>query len=206
MAILWKPTGALDINSMPTDLPEQAGGNAIISGAMVRCKNLSLDRNGLAELRAGSSLISTFTPASVPELILDAAGHRYIFAGNEIFYDESPIADAVICGTPTFSPAGGSYAAAQTVTITSSTASADIHYTLDESTPTEQSLKYFSPVAVPANSYLKAIAIDPRGIMSTSEVASAFYSIFAQDSLVTETNVYTLTTETAEDTLTTEGP
>jgi hypothetical protein len=206
MAILWKPTGTLDISTMPTDLPEQPGNGAIVSGAMVRCKNLNLNRMGLAELRYGSSLIASFTPASAPDLILEVAGHRYIFAGDEIYYDEALTSESVICGLPSFSPVGGNYAAVQTVTITSATSAAEIHYTLDESTPTVQSTLYTSPITVPANSYLKAIAIDPRGIISDSDIASAFYSIFAQDAIVTETNVYTLTTETETDTLTTEGP
>jgi hypothetical protein len=206
MAILWKPTGTLDISTMPTDLPEQSGNGAIISGAMVRCKNLVLNRMGLAELRYGSSLISSFTPTTSPELILEAAGHRYIFAGNEIYYDEVLTLDSVICEDPVFSPVGGGYSSEQTVTITSSTASAYIYYTLDESTPDAQSSKYATPILVPASSYLKAIAIHPKGALSDSSVTSEFYSLFAQNLLITETDSGSIITETDSSTITTEGP
>lgn len=206
MAILWKPTGTLDINTAATDLPEQTDGGGIVSGAMVRCKNLRLDRHGVAELRYGSSLVSAFTPSSVPELILDVAGHRYIFAGSEIFYDETLVSDIVACADPVFSPLGGSFVSLQTVTITCETAAANIYYTTNGNDPTAQDLLYTVPVEVPANSYLKAVAIDPRGFLSDSAIVTEFYAIFAQDTLITETDQDTLITETDSDTLTTEGP
>ena len=44
MAIKFTPNGALDITTDPQDLPEQASGKHIVSGAMTRCTNLNLDR------------------------------------------------------------------------------------------------------------------------------------------------------------------
>ena len=206
MAILWKPTGTLDINTAPTDLPEQAGNGGILSGAMVRCKNLRLDRHGIAQLRYGSSLVSSFTPTSAPELILEVGGHRYIFAGSQVFYDETEVSEAVVCADPVFTPDGGSYTVAQTVTITCATARAEIYYTLTNTTPNAQSAKYTAAITVPVNTYLKAIAIDPLGVYTSSSVVTAYYSLLAQDVLVTETNGDTLVTETDSDTITSEGP
>jgi hypothetical protein len=206
MAILWKPTGALDINTEPTDLPEQSGDGGIISGAMTRCKNLSFDRHGKATLRAGSTVLTTFALSAAPELLLEVGGHRYTFAGDDIYYDEAITTETVTCAEAVFTPDGGSYTTQQTVTITTDTAAANIHYTTNNSTPDDQSPIYASTVLVPINSYLKAIVIDPRGILSDSGVVTAFYSLFAQDALITETNEDTLITETNSDTLTSEGP
>lgn len=205
MGILWKPTGTLDVNTAATDLPEQSDGRNIISGAMTRCKNLRLDRNGIAQLRYGSSLLTSFTSISAPELILDAAGHRYIFAGDQIFYDEALVSEVVSCAAPVFLPAGGSYLSDQTVTITTATTTAVIFYTLDGETPTSDSPRYTVPVVVPGHNYLKAIAIDERGYLSDSAVTSAFYGLWAQNALVTESNENALITE-GGNALTTEGP
>ena len=206
MSILWKPTGTLDINTMPTDLPEQANNNSITSGAMARCKNLTLNRMGLAELRYGSSLIASLSTTYTPDLILEVGGHRYIFAGSEIYYDEVLTSNSVVCGAPVFSPSGGSYASEQTVTITSATSDAYIYYTLNGDTPDAQSTRYTVPVLVPSFSYLKAIAIHPTGALSDSSVTSEFYALFAQNQLITEYASSSIITETDSSNVTTEGP
>jgi formylglycine-generating enzyme len=77
--------------------------------------------------------------------------------------------------TPTFSPAGGSYASEQTVTISCSTPDATIHYTTDGSTPTESSTQYTSPLLVTSNTTIKA-----KGFLTDwkdSAVASVNYTI-----------------------------
>jgi hypothetical protein len=173
---------------------------------MVRCKNLVLNRMGLAELRYGSSLISSFTPTDAPELILEAAGHRYIFAGNEIYYDEVLTLDSVICSAPVFSPSGGSYSSEQTVTITSETTDAYIYYTLNGDTPDEQSTRYTVPILIQSFSYLKAIAIHPTGALINSSVTSEFYALFLQNQLITDYASSSIITETDSSNLTTEGP
>jgi hypothetical protein len=77
--------------------------------------------------------------------------------------------------TPTFSPAGGTYTAAQTVTLASATAGAAIHYTTDGSAPTASSVTYSVPVAVAASATLKAIAVATG--YTDSAVGSAVYVI-----------------------------
>jgi hypothetical protein len=79
--------------------------------------------------------------------------------------------------TPTFNPAGGSYATAQSVTITDTTAGASIRYTLDGSTPTATSALYAAPVSITATTTLKALAIASG--FTNSAVASATYTITA---------------------------
>jgi hypothetical protein len=98
-------------------------------------------------------------------------------------YTNSAIAAAayVIGGTtpqaaaPTFSPAAGAYATAQSVTIASTTPGAVIHYTADGSTPTAASTTYTAPVNVAATGTLKAIATAAG--FTPSAVSSATYTI-----------------------------
>ena len=82
---------------------------------------------------------------------------------------------ATPAATPTFSPPAGTYAAAQSVTIATTTAGATIHYTTDGSTPTTTSAAYSTPVAVAASLTLKAIAAG--GGHTASPVATAAYVI-----------------------------
>ena len=77
--------------------------------------------------------------------------------------------------TPTFSPAGGTYSAAQTVTLSDTTPNATIYYTLDGSTPTTSSSKYSSAISITGPDTIKAIAIASG--YEPSAVATATYSI-----------------------------
>jgi hypothetical protein len=77
--------------------------------------------------------------------------------------------------TPTFSPAGGSYNAAQNVTISDATSGATIYYTTDGTTPTTSSSAYGGQITVSSSTVLKAIAVASG--LPTSNVASATYLI-----------------------------
>ncbi len=76
--------------------------------------------------------------------------------------------------TPTFSPAGGTFTSAQTVSIGTSTA-ATIYYTTNGSTPTISSPVYSGPITVPSSETLKAIAVASGS--SASAPGSATYTI-----------------------------
>jgi hypothetical protein len=60
--------------------------------------------------------------------------------------------------TPTLSPAAGTYATAQTVTISDWTAGETVYYTTNGNTPTTSSAVYSSPIVVSATQTIKAIA------------------------------------------------
>ena len=75
---------------------------------------------------------------------------------------------------PTFSPAGGSYADAQTVTISCETTDATIYYTLDGSTPTTSSTRYTEPLYISDTTTVKAIAVKDK---DQSAVVTATYQI-----------------------------
>ncbi len=76
---------------------------------------------------------------------------------------------------PTFSPAPGTYSAAQQVAIKTTTAAATIYYTTNGTTPTTASTRYTAPVAISATTTLKAIATASG--LTNSAVASGLYTI-----------------------------
>jgi Chitobiase/beta-hexosaminidase C-terminal domain/Legume lectin domain len=77
--------------------------------------------------------------------------------------------------TPTFTPAAGSYTAAQSVALSDTTPAATIYYTTDGSTPTTASTVYSAPISVGATQTIKAIATASG--FTTSAVGSATYTI-----------------------------
>ncbi len=82
----------------------------------------------------------------------------------------------ILTATPAFSPAGGNYATAQTVTITTATAGAAIRYTTDGTVPTAtMGTVYSVPVTVSATTTLKAVAYASG--LTNSGVATAVYNI-----------------------------
>ncbi len=82
--------------------------------------------------------------------------------------------------TPTFSPTGGVYNTAQSVTISCATSGATIRYTTDGSTPTSSSAIYSGPIAVSKTTTMKAYATASG--MTDSAVATATYTISASSS------------------------
>lgn len=83
--------------------------------------------------------------------------------------------DTQTVSAPAFSPAGGTYSSAQTVTISTTTTGATIRYTTDGSAPTTASTLYTGPISVSSTKTIKAIAIAPG--KTNSAVASATYTI-----------------------------
>ncbi|HEY1986528.1 MAG TPA: chitobiase/beta-hexosaminidase C-terminal domain-containing protein [Terracidiphilus sp.] len=95
-------------------------------------------------------------------------------------FSTSPLAWATYtiappAATPTFSVQGGTYSAAQTVTISDATPGATIYFTTNGAAPTASSSVYTAPVTVSATETLKAIATASG--FAPSAVASASYVI-----------------------------
>ena len=80
-----------------------------------------------------------------------------------------------VVSLPKFSPEGGDYTSAQNVSITCETAGATIYYTLDGTTPTDESSVYSQPIQVTSSTTIKALA--KKEGMTNSGVASATYNI-----------------------------
>ena len=93
---------------------------------------------------------------------------------------------------PEFSPAGGNFEEAQSVTITCATDGATIYYTLDGTEPTASSTEYTAPIQVSSTTTIKAIAVKGSDV---STVAEATYTILV---LKTIAEVRTQETGTVE--------
>jgi hypothetical protein len=78
--------------------------------------------------------------------------------------------------TPTFSPSGGTFSSAQSVTVSTATTGASIYYTIDSSTPTcSTGTAYSGAINVAVTTTIKAIAC--KSGMTDSDLASAIYTI-----------------------------
>jgi hypothetical protein len=96
-----------------------------------------------------------------------------------------------VAATPTFSPAAGTYATTQTVTISGATAGTTIYYTTNGTTPTTSSSVYNSPITVSATETLKAIAVAsgylPSAVISVTYTLPAGFNISVNPSVLSLT-------------------
>jgi hypothetical protein len=86
------------------------------------------------------------------------------------------ISTVATVATPTFSPAGGTYTSAQSVSISDSTSGATIYYTTNGSTPTTSSTVYSGAIAVSSGT-VTIEALAAKSGDNNSSVASATYTI-----------------------------
>ncbi len=118
-------------------------------------------------------------PAARYSIPMVTNGKVYVAANGEVdvygLFNGEPNAAA-----PVISPNGGTFSTAQRVTLSSTTASADIYYTLDGSSPTPTSTPYTGPITISTNATVKAIASAPGYIQSG--VSSATFSFSANTS------------------------
>lgn len=88
MAFHFSPSGILDINTDPSELPETGNdaGTEVYSGAMTRCKNLRLDQKGVAITRRGSSNRGNNVNVTGPVYrAIELAGRIYEFLPDGIY-------------------------------------------------------------------------------------------------------------------------
>ncbi len=90
--------------------------------------------------------------------------------------DSLPNSGTTQVAAPTFNPAGGTYAAAQNVTISCATGGASIRYTTDGSEPTLSSAVYAGAITVSSTATIKAKAFK-SGTNDSSSTAAAAYTI-----------------------------
>jgi hypothetical protein len=76
--------------------------------------------------------------------------------------------------TPTIQPAGGTFGAAQSVSITDSTAGATIYYTIDGTTPTSSSAVYSAALSLSSSTTVQVIAAAAN--YANSSIASAVFN------------------------------
>jgi len=138
--------------------------------------------NTLGVVLGSDSTVATATLAnvSVPgsgthEVLASYAGDTNFSASQSAVIPLTATGGATQASTPTFLPAAGTYSTAQSVKISDTTSGAIIYYTLDGSTPTTNSTKYTTAVAVTKTTTIKAIATATG--FTTSAVGTAIYTI-----------------------------
>jgi len=97
MSVIFKPSGSLDCSTAATDLPQSGDGGTTVSDALSRAKNLTNDRRGFVELRAGSSAVGSSLAEAINSMTVQA-GVRYSFSSTKIYKDESAIASSLGSG------------------------------------------------------------------------------------------------------------
>jgi hypothetical protein len=117
---------------------------------------------------------------------LEAIAYESGFTDSNVTSAVYTIGSQQQAAAPTFSPVGGTYSSAQSVTIASTTSGASIRYTTDGSTPTEtHGTVYSSAVSISATTTLEAIAYESG--FTDSNVTSAVYTIGAQQKVAAPT-------------------
>ena len=119
----------------------------------------------------------------------DQVGNLWLFGGfgydssgvrgypNDLWRYGASASNLPAAATPSFNPPAGTYASAQTVTISDATPGAVIYYTTNGTVPTIASPVYSAPIVVANSETVKAIAT--ANGYSTSAVASAAYIVAA---------------------------
>lgn len=146
--------------------------------------NAHYNVNGGAQLNVAMSQ-SGNTPLFLTTInanVGDTINYSFTYNNGSPAYDSAWSASVVPSSgpppvsTPTFSPTGGSYSSAQSVTLSDTTAGASIYYTTDGSTPSLASTLYTGAFTVSASSTtVRAIAV--KSGMTNSSIASAVYTI-----------------------------
>jgi Chitobiase/beta-hexosaminidase C-terminal domain len=85
----------------------------------------------------------------------------------------TPPSNSQTAATPAIQPAGGTFSAAQTVSISDSTAASTIYYTTDGTTPTSSSPVYSAPFSLNSATTVQAIAT-ASGYSDSSAASSSF--------------------------------
>ena len=127
----------------------------------------------ITEVGSFESPTWTGSESEVTFTIGGTSGHRRIKAIDVVY--SSGGAPQQYVALPTFSPETGVYFEPQTVTISCETAGATIHYTMDGSTPTEDSPVFNSALTIDETTTVKAKAWKTG--YQPSPVATATYSI-----------------------------
>ena len=115
-------------------------------------------------------VVSDFNGDGQPDL----AVANYFAASVSVILNGSATQRAA---APTFTPPGGTYSDAQSVTLGTTTSNATIRYTTDGSTPTSASPVYSGPIPVTRTTTIRAIATATG--MIDSDVSTATYTLQA---------------------------
>ena len=164
--------------------------------------NIYVGETAVSTATTGSTGTNTYEIAAASQAagttytLKVTSNHNAQITKIEIYYKaETP---AGTCVAPTFSPAAGAVLSGTTVTLSTTTASADIYYTMGASPadPTTSSSKYTAPISITEATTIKAIAA--KSGLSNSSVVSASYTIITPLTTMQDIFDAATTTETAK--------
>jgi len=124
------------------------------------------------KLAASVPAIGRFSKKTMKALLI--ASLALLLACSACGGYSSPMGTAP-AATPAITPAPGSYAGPQMITISDTTPNAAIYYTTDGTTPTTASKRYSGPVVITQTTMVQAVAIASGYTMS--QVVTATYMI-----------------------------
>jgi hypothetical protein len=164
------------ITFIPTTPAAYVDAHYLVNGANQQNVRMTVSGNTwtwtVGSLTTGSSIEYWFTyEKGGPQY--DTPHFTYTQGGGGTTTPPPPPPGSV--ATPTFSPAGGTFASAQSVTIADATSGAAIHYTLDGSTPTASSPTYTGALTISTSTTVEAIAT--KSGSTDSAVATAGFTI-----------------------------
>lgn len=126
-------------------------------------------------------------------------------AGTETFSITVETVGTLPVGAPTMTPSAGTYAASQSVSLSSSTVGASIYYTTDGTTPTTSSTLYTgTPVSVAQSKTIKAFGVLAN--WADSPVSSAVYTLAASTPTIAPDGAVFLGTQSVTLASDTESP
>jgi hypothetical protein len=168
----FSPTGGTYTSTQSVTISDITMGSAIF---------YTLDGSTPATAAGGSTFQYT-TPVSVTasktlRAIATAPGFSASAIGTASY-----VINSAAAAMPVITPATGTFATAQTVTITDSSPGATIYYTLDGTSPTTSSTKYAAAFSVSRTTTVKAIATAAG--FTTSATATSVVTIQAGTTLV----------------------
>ena len=126
------------------------------SGATTACNNLKQYTGNSADVATAALYMATSPTSNVPQLFANELPNSPFTPHLDSAPPQWTIQSLPAAAIPEVTAVIG--ASAATVTITTSTSDAVIHYTLDNSTPTGTSLTYTAPFAISNSAVVKAIA------------------------------------------------
>jgi hypothetical protein len=133
----------------------------------------------LTDLTTNASVTETY-PVNIPQIVGGNSAYVGFTAGTGGMSATQNVLNWTYnagqsVSAPIFSPSPGTYATAQTVTISDATPGAVIHYTTNGTTPTASSPTYTAPINVSSTETLQAIAVleASAGTAANSEAATA---------------------------------
>lgn len=174
----------ITVNSLKLTVASDASFNTVldeVSATFKASSDITFQPTTGTEWATGAYYKFTFN------VTVSGNSNRFVQFSGVKFY--APTAANAVA-TPTFTPAAGTYASAQSVELNTTTAGATIYYTTNGTDPTTSSSVYSSAINVSTTTTIKAMAV--KSGMDDSSVASATYNIVSIEHAGTEADPYTV--------------